>query len=341
MPNLLTPIKIAALELQNRLVLPPMATGLSNTLGDVTEKIVNHYADRSKGIGLIIVEHSYVALEGRLTLNQPGIHSDSLVPRWRRLVNIVHNEGSSIALQINHAGSSTTREVCGIQPLAPSPVILPGRGRELPRSMRKTEIDDVIGAFVDAAFRAMKAGFDAVEIHGAHGFLLNQFLSPLTNKRTDEYGGSLKNRVRLPLQIIQETKEKIGENHPILYRLGVDDMMPGGLTLNEGISAAVMMVDKGADIIDVSGGLIGSRHPSLRGPGFFVPQAAAVRKAAGVPVIGVGGIETAEEADEIIRSGIVDFVAVGRAVFRDPSWAYKAVNRLRAREDEQKRQELL
>jgi 2,4-dienoyl-CoA reductase-like NADH-dependent reductase (Old Yellow Enzyme family) len=195
--------------------------------------------------------------------------------------------------------------------------------------MKKTEIDDVIRAFVNAACRAMNAGFDAVEIHGAHGFLLNQFLSPLTNKRDDEYGGSLKNRVRLPLRIIKEIREKIGEDYPILFRLGVDDMMPCGLTLDEGVCAAVMIADSCVDIIDVSGGLIGSRHPSLRGSGFFVPLAAAVRKAAGVPVIGVGGIETAEEADEIIRSGMVDLVAVGRAIFKDPRWAFKAVNRLK------------
>jgi len=193
--------------------------------------------------------------------------------------------------------------------------------------MSSEEIEGVVQAFKEAAVRAVEAGFDAVEVHGAHGFLLNQFLSPLTNKRTDQYGGPLENRVRLPLRIIEEIREELGD-YPILYRLGAEDILPSGLTLEEGLKAAKMIAEKGVSIIDVSGGLIGSRPPSLEGPGFFVPQAEAIKEATGIPVIGVGGIITADEADAIIRSGRVDLVAVGRAILKDPDWASKAVSSL-------------
>ncbi|MFQ6052702.1 MAG: tRNA-dihydrouridine synthase [Candidatus Bathyarchaeia archaeon] len=328
MHRLTDPLKVGSLELRNRIVMPPMATRLATLKGEVTDRLVEHYADRSEDLGLLIVEHSYIAPEGRIRLNQLGAYSDDLIPGLRRLVEAVHEHSTPIALQINHAGGTTTREVCGVQPLAPSPVMHPRRGQEVPRALSTEEIEGVIRAFREAARRAFEAGFDAVEVHGAHGFLLSQFLSPLTNRREDDFGGPLENRVRLPLRIIEEVVEEVGAGFPVLYRLGAEDMLPGGLTLEEGVEAAKMIAEKGVHIIDVSGGLIGSRPPELEGPGFFVPQAAAVREATGVPVIGVGGIRTPEEADSIIRSGRVDLVAVGRAILKDPRWASKAISSL-------------
>lgn len=328
MTRLLDSLEVGPLELRNRIVMPPMATRLSTPRGEVTDRLVEHYVERSKDLGLLIVEHSYVAPEGRLRLNQPGVHSDDLIPGLERLVEAVHAYGTPIALQINHAGGATTRDVCGVQPLAPSPLMHPTRGRELPRALSGEEIEEIIEAFKEAARRVAEAGFDAVEVHSAHGFLLSQFLSPLTNKRNDEFGGLLENRVRLPLRIIEEIRKELGPDYPILYRLGAEDMMPGGLTLEDGVKAAKMIAGKGVSIIDVSGGLIGGRPPGLEGPGFFVPQAADIREATGIPVIGVGGIKTAEEADTIIRSGKVDLVAVGRAILKDPRWASKALSSL-------------
>lgn len=329
MPSLLDPLKLDGLELRNRIVMPPMATGLSTFRGEVTGRMVEHYAERSEDLGLLIVEHAYITPEGRLSPNQPGIHSESMIPGLRRLVEAVHEKGTPIVLQINHAGGATTREVCGVQPLAPSALVHPSRGQELPRAMSVQEVEDVIQAFGEAARRTAEAGFDAVEIHGAHGFLLSQFLSPLTNKREDDYGGPLENRARLPLRIIEEIKDYLGPDFPILYRLGAEDMMPGGLTLDEGVRAAKMIAKKGVSIIDVSGGLIGSRPERVKGPGFFVPQAAAVKEATGTPVIGVGGIKKAEEANTIIKSGKVDLVAIGRAILGEPRWAAKAVSNLK------------
>lgn len=329
MPSLLDPLNVDGLEIRNRIVMPPMATGLSTSGGEVTDRLVKHYVERSADLGLLIVEHSYVAQEGRLSHNQPGVHSDSMIPGLRKLVEAVHEKGTPLALQINHAGGATTREVCSVQPLAPSSVMHPRRGKELPRSMSMQEIEDVIQAFRKAARRTAEAGFDAVEVHGAHGFLLNQFLSPLTNKREDEFGGNLENRVRLPLRIIDEIRYELGPDFPIFYRLGAEDMMPGGLSLDEGVQAAKMIAERGVSIIDVSGGLIGSRPEGVESPGFFVPQAAAVKKATSVPVIGVGGIKTVEEADAMVRSGKIDLVAIGRALLEEPGWASRAVRSLK------------
>ena len=328
MPRLFDPLMVGVLEFRNRIVMPPMATELSTLKGEVTDRLVDHYDERGEDLGLLIVEHTYVARWGRLSPRQLGINSDELIPGLRRLVEAVHAHGTPIALQITHAGGVTTRGVCDTQPLAPSSVMHP-RGREVPRAMNKGEIEETARAFIEAARRAAEAGFDAVEIHGAHGFLLSQFLSPLTNRRADEYGGPLENRVRLALRIIEGIKKELGRSFPILYRLGAEDLMPGGLTIEEGTMAAKMIAEAGVDIVDVSGGLIGSRPPVLKGPGYFVPQAAAVKEAAGVPIIGVGGITTAEEADAIIRSGKVDLVAVGRAILKDPKWASKAIRGLR------------
>jgi 2,4-dienoyl-CoA reductase-like NADH-dependent reductase (Old Yellow Enzyme family) len=308
--------------------MPPMATNFASQKGEVTNRLIKHYADRAESLGLLIVEHSYISPQGRISLNQLGIYSDDLVPGMTKLVNAVHEYDTPIALQINHAGGTTTQDVCGTQPIAPSSIKHPRRGQEIPREMSMDEIEKVIENFIDAARRAMEAGFDAVEVHGAHGFLINQFVSPLTNKRHDEYGGPLENRVLLPCIIVERIRRELDPNFPLLYRIGVDDMLPGGITLDEGVKAARMITEKGIDIMDVSGGLLGSRPEGLDGPGFFVPHASTIRKALDLPVIGVGGITEINEADKIIRSGNVDLIAVGRAILKEPQWAKIALNEL-------------
>jgi 2,4-dienoyl-CoA reductase-like NADH-dependent reductase (Old Yellow Enzyme family) len=324
MPRLLDPLKVGSIELRNRIVMPPMATNYANSKGEVTDELVKHYADRAKDLGLLIVEHSFVTHRGRTSLNQLGAYSDDLIPGLTRLVDAVHENGTLVALQINHGGGTTSREVTGFQPVAPSPVIHPRRGEEIPHELSLCGIEEVINFFRGASLRAAMAGFDAVEVHGAHGYLLSQFLSPLTNRRRDEFGGILENRVRLSCRIIEEIRRDLGSNFPILYRIGVDDMISGGLSLQEGVDASRMIAEKGVDILDVSGGIGGGGMEDLEGPGYFVSNAAVVRDAVDIPVIGVGGIQTVEEADEIIRSGRVDLVAVGRAMLKDPIWAKRA-----------------
>jgi 2,4-dienoyl-CoA reductase-like NADH-dependent reductase (Old Yellow Enzyme family) len=201
----------------------------------------------------------------------------------------------------------------------------PKRGKETPREMTIDEIDQTVEDFTQAARRASESGFDAVELHMAHYVLFSQFLSPLTNRRDDDYGGSIENRVRLHVRVIECIKKELGPSYPVLCRLGVEDMIPGGLTLDNGVIAAKMIEEAGADVIDVSGGLVGHLHPTDKGPGFFIPQASAVKSVVDVPVIGVGGIKTPEDGDEFVRLGKVDLVAVGRAILNDPNWASEAV----------------
>jgi NADPH2 dehydrogenase len=328
MARLSDPLRIKELVLKNRIVMPPMATGLSSKKGEVTDRLVEHYSRRAKGPGLVIVEHSYVARDGKLSENQLGIYDDSLIPGLSRLAKNVRENGTAIAAQINHAGRLANSKITSIQPVAPSPIPASSTA-ETPRELRREEIDEVVDQFASAAVRVIKAGFDIVEIHGAHGFLLNQFTSPLANKRTDEFGGSLEGRMRLPLKIVSSIRGRIGSAVPLFYRLGADDNMPGGLTLEDGKTIAQRLVEAGVDVIDVSGGLSGSRPASMKGEGYLVHLAEGVKKVVSVPVIGVGGIVTADFADQVIRSGRVDLAAVGRAMLSDPDWASKAISHLK------------
>jgi len=326
MAGLFDPLMVNSLRLRNRIVMPPMATELSTTYGEVTERLIEHYARRSKGLGLLIIEHSYVTLNGKLSPRQLGIYDDALIPGLRRLTKRIHYFGMLVAIQINHAGLEAEKEVTGKEPVGPSnPVFKHGVGREL----RPEEIESLIEAFVQAARRGVKAGFDAIEVHGAHGFLLNQFLSPLTNKRRDRYGGPLENRMRFPLSIVARVREEIGGSL-LLYRLGADDMEPGGFGIEEAKQFAKTLASGGVDIIDVSGGLCGSSPSQLQGrQGYFVPLAEAIKGVVEVPVIGVGGITQPEFADKIVRENRVDLVAIGRALLNDPDWTIKARERLK------------
>ena len=180
--------------------------------------------------------------------------------------------------------------------------------------------------FGEAARRACKAGFDAVEIHGAHGFLLNQFASPLSNRRTDEYGGTFEKRIRFPLKVVEEVRKTVGSGFPLLYRLGTSDGQEGGVTISECQAFARKLVEAGINLVDVSGGLVGSRPEGLVSQGYFLPQAQKIKQAVEVPVIGVGGIKDPKFADEAIRQERVDLVAVGRALLVDPDWSLNAAN---------------
>lgn len=317
MVGLLDPLEVKRLALKNRIVMPPMHTGLATAEGTVTEGLVEHYVRRSKALGLVIVEHSYVSPAGKFSERQVGIHDDSLVPGLEKLSSGIHATGTPVVIQINHAGRNATTEITGMPPLAPSPS---GSAREL----RVEEIEALAEAFAGAAERAMKAGFDGVEVHGAHGFLLNQFFSPLTNRRRDDYGGSLKNRVRFPLDVVGRVREMIG-GRLLLYRLGSDDLDPAGTKIEDSQEFAVELEEAGVDIIDVSGGLCGSRPEELQGKqGYFIPQAQQIKNVVDTPVIGVGGITDPEYADKLIRERRVDLVAVGRELLKDPDWARKA-----------------
>ncbi|MCD6291601.1 MAG: NADH:flavin oxidoreductase [Anaerolineae bacterium] len=330
MSGLFSPLTVKRFTLKNRIVLPPMANNMSDESGAVTDAHIQHYVRRAQaGVGMVIVEHSYIRQDGRVNKQQLGIYDDALIPGLRRLAEAVKACDTIVGIQITHGGGKVTRETAGTQPVAPSDVLVPGAS-EPARALITAEIEDIIEAFAAAARRALAAGFDFVEIHGAHGYLLSEFLSPLTNRRTDEYGGDLSRRLRVPLRVVEAVRRVVDEDHLLLYRLGANDYMPGGLTEEEGREAAKALAAAGVDLLDISGGLIGAEPPNWDGTtqGYFVPMAAAIRAEAGVPVVVAGGITDPIFADQVIREGKVDLVAIGRAMLADPDWAAKAREKL-------------
>jgi NADPH2 dehydrogenase len=316
--GLLDPLEVKGLTLKNRIVMPPMHTGLASTEGAVTDELVEHYTRRSEAIGLLIIEHSYVSIDGRLSERQLGIYDNSLVPGLKKLCSSIHSTSTPVVIQITHAGRLASEEITGTSPVAPSPS---GDARKL----RVGEIEALPETFALAAERAVRAGFDGVEVHGAHGFLLNQFFSPLTNRRRDKYGGPLENRMRFPLEVVEKVKEKLG-GRLLLYRLGSDDLDPKGTQIEDSQKFAVKLEEAGVNIIDVSGGLCGSRPAQLQNKqGYFIPQAHQIKSVTDIPIIGVGGITEPEYANKLIQQGQVDLVAVGRQLLTDPDWAKKAI----------------
>jgi 2,4-dienoyl-CoA reductase-like NADH-dependent reductase (Old Yellow Enzyme family) len=300
-----------------------MQTGRATVEGAITDRLIGFYTRRSGTLGLLIVEHCYVSETGKLSHKQLGIYDDKLIEGLERLASRIHALATPVVVQISHAGGIAIKEVIGREPAGPS-------ATKLSRELSRSEIDDAAEEFAAAAERAIKAGFDGVELHGAHGFLLNQFFSPLLNKREDEYGGSLENRMRFPLMVVDRVRERI-KNRLLLYRLGADDLDPNGTHIEEAVSFASKLEQHGVDVVDVSGGLCGSEPKQLRNvKGYFIPQACEIKEAISVPVIGVGGITQPEYADKLVRDGKVDLVAVGRALWKDPKWAEKAVETLKA-----------
>lgn len=326
MIGLFSPLTVKNLTLANRIVLPPMANNMSDDSGAVMKSHIQHYVRRAKtGIAMVIVEHAYICREGRVNSKQLGIHHDSLIPGLSELALAIKASGAVAGIQITHGGGKASAETADGSPFAPSAGIVSG-GSEPAIELDTIEIAEIIDAFVTAAQRATAAGFDFVEIYGAHGYLLNQFLSPLSNHRTDAYGGDLQNRMRLPLDVTQAVRAAIGNDYLLLYRLGANDYKPGGITTAEGCAASQALVAAGIDILDISGGACGSQLPDWDGTsqGYFAPIAAAVRSVVNVPVIVVGGITNPHTADQFIRDGQADLIAIGRAMLTNPDWAAQA-----------------
>ncbi|NLB77061.1 MAG: NADH:flavin oxidoreductase [Crenarchaeota archaeon] len=321
MPRLLDPLTIKGVNLRNRIVMPPMQSGRASFKGEVTDKLVNFYVRRSVALGLPIVEHAYVSALGKIGPKQLGIYDDCLISGFEKLAAGIHSVGAPAIVQISHAGAVATQKVIGVTPVGPST-------RDKTRMLTVDELYGLAEDFALATDRAIKAGFDGVELHGAHGYLLNQFFTPLLNKRTDEFGGSLENRMRFPLLVVDKVRRRLG-NKLLLYRLGSDDLAPMGTHIEDAVEFALNLEATGVDVLDVSGGMCGSEPKQLsQVVGYFVPQAAAVKKVVNVPVIGVGGIKDPVFADGLVRDGLVDLVAVGRALWQDNEWALKAAQTL-------------
>ena len=318
--ELFSPLNIKNLRSPNRIVLPPMTNRAADEKGHVTQQIVDHYVARAS-VGLIIVESSYINRSGCKTDHHLGIYDDDCLPGLAKLAQAIHEAGTVCGIQINHFGSSCKREITGEQPVGPSAVSHPKDGG-LPRELTCPEIPKLVEDFVLAARRAKRAGFDMVEIHGANGYLLNQFLSPFTNRRHDEYGGPLANRLRFALEVLHAVRQEVGSAYPIFYRLGPDDDMEGGLTLEEGARAAVLLAEAGVDVLDLSGGLKGSRAKS--GEGYYIYLAEKIKPLVKVPVLVTGGVTIPNTAEKIISDGIADIVGIGRALLANANWVVEA-----------------
>lgn len=324
------PIKIAALELKNRFVMPSMVTNYCSKEGYVTEKFIEYHKARARGgVGLIIIEATYVSPSAKGFSFQAGISRDEHIKGMRMLTDAVHEAGSKVAVQLYHAGRQTHRAVTGTEIYAPSAIPCPV-GQEKPKEMSVAEIKAVVENFGEAARRAVESGFDAIEIHGAHGYLLNQFLSSYSNQRKDEYGGVFENRARFPLEVLERVRNVAGKKFPIIYRMSSEEFVPGGLTVEDTKKFAKLLVEKGIDAIHVSGGVYESAamiiQPAAIHQGCYVENAAAIREEieAKVPVIVVGRIKEFTEAEKIIRDEKADLVAMGRALLADPEFPRKA-----------------
>jgi 2,4-dienoyl-CoA reductase-like NADH-dependent reductase (Old Yellow Enzyme family) len=329
MSQLLKPLEVGKLTLSNRLVMPPMATSKAEPDGKISREILDYYNEKSKGghISLIIIEHSFIKQDGKASNQQLSVADDSVVEGLKELANIIHSNGSKAVMQINHAGSATSSEVTGSESVGPSSVPNPRRGN-VPHELSVKEIENIVKAFKDAARRVKEAGFDGVEIHSAHGYLLNQFFSPLSNRRTDEYGGDVHKRIRIHLEVIKAVREAVGEDFPILLRLGASDYMEGGSTIEDSKMAAREFEKAGVSIIDISGGFCGYVVSDSNGQGYFSPLTQAIKQVVSIPVILTGGITEAKAAEELLVEGKADLIGVGRSILGDSQWAKMAVEAL-------------
>lgn len=329
MTHLLEPLQASSLTLHNRLIMPPMATAKSEEDGGISQAVLDYYQEKSNGgyFSLIIIEHSFISPKGKASKNQLSVADDHVLEGLRSLAEVIHNNGSKTVMQINHAGSATTQEIIGEIPVGPSPVPHPRNGNT-PKELTKQEITGIVQAFQDAARRVKEAGFDGVEIHSAHGYLLNQFFSPLTNKRTDEYGGTIHNRIRLHLQVIEAVRAAVGNDFPILLRLGASDYKEGGITIEDSQIAAKEFEKAGISILDISGSFLGYTSPLTSEQGYFSPLTEAVKKVVSIPVILTGGVTESLAAEQLLVAEKADLIGVGRAVFKDSQWAKQAIETL-------------
>jgi len=309
-----------------RIVMPPIATYLSTEDGKVTEPMLSYYGARAKNknVGIVVTEHSFIAVAGKAKARQLSISSDEDIEGLHSLVDVIHEGGALAIAQLNHAGSAAPSEVTEGKAVSASSVILPthpmmGDGTA-PLEMDQAMINETVHAFAAAAVRAKAAGYDGAEIHSAHAYLLNQFYSPLTNHRTDEYGGSLENRLRIHREVLEAVRGAVGEDFILSVRLGGCDYMDGGSTIDDSVYAAKVLEEYGADMISLSGGMCRYTRTGHDEAGYFQDMSKAVRAAVSIPVLLTGGVKTLSDAEDLLADGAADLIGVGRELMKDPCW---------------------
>jgi 2,4-dienoyl-CoA reductase-like NADH-dependent reductase (Old Yellow Enzyme family)/thioredoxin reductase len=332
--KLFEPINIGELELKNRIIMAAMVTNFANREGFVTDRLIDYHVNIAKGgCALNVTESSYVSLEGKRIIDGLGAYDDKLIPGYRRLTDAVHGVGGKISLQIFHGGRECSSEITGLQPIGPTNLVSRYRAItkkiEIPREMTLEEIEAMVSKFGDAGRRAWEGGFDGVEIHGAHGYLITQFLSRYSNKRTDRYGGDVIGRSNFLREIIRDVKKKAGADFPVLVKLNIHDYVEGGITPEEAKVTAGFVAEEGADAIIASVGLHESR-PYMMIPPMSISEfvnvhlSALIKENVDIPVAAIGRIIEPVRAARVIEEGKADLVALGRGLLSDPEWPQKA-----------------
>ncbi|MCE5282451.1 MAG: FAD-dependent oxidoreductase, partial [Deltaproteobacteria bacterium] len=339
-PAVFQPCRLGSLILKNRLAMSQMTMNYATEEGLITDRLINHYLVRARGgVGLIFVEGTYFTPEGRGYVRQVGITSQKHVDSLRKLTETIHalKNDTKIFLQIHHAGGRASSRITGVQPVAPT-AIQAYPGAELPRELTRAEVSGLVQAHIEAAARAREAGFDGLDIHCAHGYLVPSFFSPQTNRRTDEYGGDLAGRTRFLTEIIRGIRERLGREFPLTIKISGDEYIEGGLGVGEMTAIARLAQEAGIDGLIVSAGTVGGKKiedlneahkvmrtlPMMTEPGCLIPIAAEVKKSLKIPVIGVGRINTVALAENILSRGKVDIISIGRPLLADPELPRKA-----------------
>ena len=321
-------IKAGSFTLHNRMVKAPIHSETCVD-GRITEETVRHYEERTKGgrFGLVVVEHSFVRKDGMASPTQLSSSRDSDIEGLKKICDIIHKNGSVAVLQISHAGCGAGRSFTGQEPVSASDISVPcgwpnsKPNPEKPRPLTVNEIHDLEGYYIRAAERAMKAGYDGINLHSAHAYMLDQFYSPITNKRTDAYNGyTIEGRTRIHMELIKGIREVIGTKALFMLRLGGCDYTQGGTTIADSVEACKRFEKAGVDLLDISGGTCCFTRKGHTYPGYFGDISEAVKKEVHVPVLLTGGVRTVDDAEKLLQEGKADMIGVGRIITAKPEW---------------------
>jgi len=309
------------IHLKTRIVVPPMATQ-STEMGVPGVRTISHYRTfaRNPLVGLMITEHSFIDVQGKADPDQMSFADDGVIPYQKKLTETVHGENPDVKIfsQISHAGFNTSESFTGQELVSASAV---QTRSSISRALTVSEIHALEDKFAAAALRVKQAGYDGVELHSAHGYLLNQFYSPLANFRDDEYGAqNIENRLRFLMETVRKTRNAVGDDFPVAVRLGGSDYMDGGSTIEDAVKAAELLEKEGIDLIDLSGGFNFYTRKGHHEPGWFSDMSEAVKRKVQIPVLLTGGIRTPEQAKILLEENKADLIGVGRAMLRDPLW---------------------
>ena len=325
MKDLFEETAISGMRLRNRFVRSATWEGLADDKGAATPRLIHMMAELAEGrVGLIISGHAYVEKRGQAGPWQLGVYDDSLMPGLHRMTEAVHEKGGRIALQLAHSGFFARRQLTGHDPVAPSS--LEGVGKSPRKAMGKKEIAEVVKAFGEGARRAKEAGFDAVQIHAAHGYLLSQFLSPFYNRRKDNYGGPVEHRARIVLEVLASIRKAVGAEFPVFIKMNCADFIDGGLVFEDALQVGQLLEQNGIDAIELSGGVLtgGKLGPSRIGikdeekEAYFREEAKVFKETVKVPLILVGGIRSYQVADKLLKQGVADYFSMSRPFIREP-----------------------